>query len=48
MDVQEIDNLFKRGLESMQKGNYNEAEMFFTKAKKLTVELQELRKNKTL
>jgi len=47
MSVKEIDNLFKRGLEFMRSGNYAEAEAFFIKAKKLTIELQELRKNKT-
>jgi len=46
MDAKEIDNLFKIGLEYLKKGKYAEAEAFFTKAKKMTLELQELRKNK--
>jgi hypothetical protein len=44
MDVIEIDKIFKKGLEAMKNGNYAQAEAFFTKAKNLTVELQELRK----
>jgi len=40
MDVKEIDNLFKKGLESMKSGNYIEAETFFIKAKKLALELK--------
>ena len=44
MNVQEIDSLFKRGLEALKKGNYAEAETLFIKAKKLTIELQELQK----
>jgi len=40
MSVREIDNLFNRGLEMMKKGNYQEAETFFEKAKNMTLELQ--------
>jgi len=40
MSVKEIDNLFSRGLDSMRKGNFQEAETFFVKAKTLTLELQ--------
>jgi len=47
MGVKEIDDLFKRGLESLKKGNYVEAEALLVKAKKMTIELQELQKNKT-
>ena len=39
MSVKEIDTLFSRGLESMRKGNFQEAESFFVKAKALTVEM---------
>ena len=41
MSIKEIDILFKRGLESLKAGNYIEAEAFFVKAKKLTLELQQ-------
>jgi outer membrane protein assembly factor BamD (BamD/ComL family) len=40
MSVREIDSLFNRGLELMRKGNYQEAESFFVKAKNMTLELQ--------
>lgn len=40
MSVKEIDNLFSRGLELMRKGNFQEAETLFVKAKTLTIELQ--------
>ena len=44
MNVQEVDNIFKKGLESMKMGNYAEAEALFLKAKQLTLKLQELQK----
>jgi len=40
MSVVEIDTLFSRGLESMKKGNYKEAEVFFVKARTLTMEMK--------
>jgi len=40
MSIKEIDSLFSRGLESMKKGNFQEAEILFIKAKKLTLELE--------
>jgi len=40
MSVREIDTLFSRGLESMKKGNFKEAETLFVKAKTLTLEMQ--------
>jgi outer membrane protein assembly factor BamD (BamD/ComL family) len=39
MSVKEIDTLFSKGLESMRKGNFQEAETLFVKAKKMTLEL---------
>lgn len=39
MSVKEIDTLFSKGLESMRKGNFQEAETLFVKAKTLTLEL---------
>ena len=44
----QIDSLFKRGLEALKKGNYTEAETFFIKAKKFTIELQELQRGKDI
>jgi hypothetical protein len=41
MSIKEVDILFKRGLESLKAGNYIEAEAFFIRAKKLTLELQQ-------
>ena len=40
MSVHEVDNLFSRGLESMKRGNYKEAETFFVKARTLTLEMK--------
>lgn len=40
MSVKEIDTLFSRGLESMRRGDFKEAESLFVKAKALTVEMQ--------
>jgi hypothetical protein len=40
MSVQEINNLFNRGLEMMKKGHYHEAESFFIKAKNMTLEMK--------
>ena len=40
MSIKEIDTLFSKGLDSMKKGNFQEAETFFVKAKNLTLETQ--------
>lgn len=39
MSIKEIDTLFNRGLEMMNKGNFREAEVLFEKAKKMTVDM---------
>jgi outer membrane protein assembly factor BamD (BamD/ComL family) len=39
MSIREIDTLFNRGLEMMNKGNFREAEVLFEKAKKMTVDM---------
>lgn len=37
MSIKEIDTVFNRGLEMMNKGNFKEAEVLFERAKKMTV-----------
>lgn len=39
MSIREIDTIFNRGLEMMNKGNFREAEVLFVKAKKMTVNM---------
>jgi hypothetical protein len=39
MSIKEIDTLFSKGLESMRRGNFQEAENLFVKAKTMTLEL---------
>lgn len=39
MSIKEIDTIFNRGLEMMNKGNFKEAEVLFEKAKKMTMSM---------
>lgn len=39
MSINEINNVFNRGLEMMKKGNYREAESLFEKARTMTLEM---------
>ena len=40
MSHKEIETLFNRGLEQMKRGNFQEAEALFEKAKSMTLEMQ--------